>query len=84
MRTISAWQRTEHLALTVSAASQELTATSLAGTPLNVPLTGDDGIMVADDGGTMSKRDKSVILAFLGIQAGRYVNNTAATQNTRS
>ena len=38
--------------------------------------------MVADAAGTITKRDKSVILGLLGIASGRYVNNGAAPENT--
>ena len=70
------------LAVTIAAATQNVTVTTLSGAPINVPLVGDEGIVVADAAGTISKRDKSAIFALLGIQAGRYVNNTAATEFT--
>ncbi|RPI66034.1 MAG: hypothetical protein EHM43_11945 [Ignavibacteriae bacterium] len=70
------------LRMTVSSATGDVTINSLGGTPALTPLAPDDGLVVADAAGTITKRDKSVILGLLGIASGRYVNNGAAPENT--
>lgn len=67
------------LRLSIAATSGEVTITNLSGVPATTPFDTNDGIVVADGNGTISKRDKSVLLDLLGIRAGRYENTTSAT-----
>lgn len=68
------------LRLTIDAANGNVTANSLAGTPTTTPLDVNDGIVIADGNGTITKRDKNVLLGLLGIAAGRFENTGATTQ----
>lgn len=67
------------LRVTIGAASGEVTVANLSGAPLPTALDVNDGIMVADGAGTITKRDKSVLLGLLGLTAGRYENTGATT-----
>ena len=71
-----------NLRMTIGAANGDVTINSLAGTPATTPLDVNDGIVIADGNGTITKRDKSVLLGLLGITAGRYENTGATTQYT--
>lgn len=66
--------------LVVAQGTGIVTMTSLAGAPSSTPVGSTDGIMVADGSGAISKRSRDVLLSMLGISAGRYTNQTAATQ----
>jgi len=66
--------------VTVAQGTGIVTMSSLAGAPSSTPVVSTDGIMVADGAGTISKRSRESLLSLLGIAAGRYTNQTAATQ----
>jgi len=70
------------LRLTIGGTDGNVTVASLAGPPSAAPLDTDEGIVVADAAGKLTKRDKDVLLGLLGISAGRYENTTAAPQFT--
>jgi hypothetical protein len=65
---------------TFSAATGDFTLNSLSGAPINAAPVVDDGVVFADAGGTLTKRDRAALLMWLGIENGRYENTTAATQ----
>ncbi|HRK03632.1 MAG TPA: hypothetical protein PLW14_00905 [Chlorobiota bacterium] len=60
----------------------QVTVNDLSGVPPTTPLTANDGFVIADAAGTIAKRDRSAILAALGIFGGRYTNASAATEYT--
>lgn len=70
------------LRVNVSATNGDVTVSNMAGTPSLTPLAADDGLVVADVNGTLSKRDKSALFAAFGLASGRYNNAGAAPENT--
>lgn len=68
--------------LTISGSTGSLTAESLSGAPQAIPQNQDDGLLYADANGTISKRDRSSLLAMLGIYGGRYTNGTSGAEFT--
>ncbi len=68
------------LRMTIGAVDGAVTIESLSGVPSTAPLTANDGLVIADGSGTITKRDKSVLLDLLGIAAGRFENTGATTQ----
>ena len=67
---------------TISAATGDVSINTLSGAPSLVPLGPNEGIVVADGGGTLTKRDKSLFLSELGVARGRYTNAGAAPEYT--
>jgi hypothetical protein len=59
-----------------------ITMTSLSGAPIPTPMVADDGVVVADASGTLTKRTTAVILAALGLFAGHYRNSGSSTEFT--
>jgi hypothetical protein len=55
---------------------------SLSGTPQRPALASNDGIVMADAAGLLTKRDATDLLAKLGIASGRYTNTTPDPQFT--
>lgn len=64
--------------VTVAAGTGSVTMTSLAGTPAGTTSGTDNGVVVAGATGTLTKVDRTSLLAMLGIFAGRYENTGAA------
>ncbi|MBI2793588.1 MAG: hypothetical protein HYX66_02930 [Ignavibacteria bacterium] len=68
------------LRLTVGATTGDVTVANLSGPPSLTPLGVNDGIVVADNAGTFTKRDKSLFLSELGVARGRYENTGTTAQ----
>ncbi len=66
----------------IARSTGSVSMTSLSGAPVIAPVASDDGLVVATGNGTLTKRDKSSVLAMLGIYGGRYQNGTASPEFT--
>lgn len=68
--------------MSIAPGTGTVTVQTLAGVPQRSALAADDGIVMADATGSLSKRDASDLLTRLGIASGRYTNSTPDPQFT--
>lgn len=68
--------------MSIAPGSGDIAMQTLTGTPQRPTLAVNDGLVMADASGTLTKRDASDLLAKLGIASGRYTNATADPQFT--
>ncbi len=68
--------------MTIASTTGAIAMQSLSGVSQRPALATNDGIVMADATGALSKRDASDLLAKLGIASGRYTNATSDPQFT--
>lgn len=68
--------------MTIAPTTGAITMQSLSGIPQRPTLASNDGIVMADAAGQLSKRDATDLLSKLGIASGRYTNTTTDPQFT--
>jgi hypothetical protein len=60
--------------MSIAPGSGAIAMQTLSGAPQQTSLAAADGVVMADAGGVLSKRDASDLLAKLGIASGRFTN----------
>jgi hypothetical protein len=68
--------------MTIAPTTGAIVMQSLSGTSQRPALASNDGIVMADAAGLLTKRDATDLLAKLGIASGRYTNTTPDPQFT--